>query len=50
MKTINTMSAVKERCRQPGELLSEDWLVKEGFLEEVAFELKDEQALTSQKG
>ena len=39
MKIGSTVSAVKERCRQLGELIPEDRLVKEGFLEELAFEL-----------
>lgn len=39
MKIGSTVSAVKERCRQLGELILEDQLVKEGFLEELAFEL-----------
>lgn len=39
MKIGITVSAVRERYRQLGELILEDCLGKEGFLEEVAFEL-----------
>lgn len=39
MKIGSTVSAVRERYRQLGELILEDCLGKEGFLEEVAFEL-----------
>lgn len=34
------MNAVKERYRQLKELISEDWLVKEGFLGKVTFEVQ----------
>lgn len=44
MKILSTMSAVKERCQQLGDPNQRnDWLVKAGFLEEVAFELQYER-------
>lgn len=36
---------LKERCRQLKELISEDWLVKKGFLEKAIFEVQREVSI-----